>query len=406
MTEAEGDTATQKIAGLLNSTGLLDHLAGLTKPAAIVAERPLLDHIARRVRNGPALLDPDAAEDGIGSMPPGGPYIVISARDEIALKRRLRAALDRRGIRAEIYGALHDLWPMDFAPAPQLERRGMEAYWETLSRARGLTIVCTPRSGSQFLARELTSRGIGAPQEHIRPELIRLLDASGGARPGRLDFVSWFAATAHHATVNDVFGTKIISHFIQSLEKTLSASEWGVLMDYLSKSNIIYLLRTSKIMQALSRDRAKFTNHYHVFDDKNKSLYADKSQGWGYDYSRISEEIRRLDREERHLMKLIVSIRPDRDFTVVRYETMNSENVIADAATALGLANAPASRDLPTRILRDDLTLSYAERFAADYRRSFDKNVRPTHLVHSTDYDEASGKLVRRVDPEYLTIAT
>ena len=105
-------------------------------------------------------------------------------------------------------------------------------------------------------------------------------------------------------------------------------------------------------------------------------------------------------------MKLIVSIRPDRDFTVVRYETMNSENVIADAATALGLANAPASRDLPTRILRDDLTLSYAERFAADYRRSFDKNVRPTHLVHSTDYDEASGKLVRRVDPEYLTIAT
>ena len=353
----------------LETFGLWSRLLQLQKPAAIVADETLLTAMSGNgIVQGARRISVRDVENGRLPTPLTGPYFIVTEEDEFVVKQRLRTLLTSRGIRAEIYGAMHDLVPMVLADDNTLERAGLEAKWESYATARSLIIACTPRSGSQFLARKLHENGIGAPREHIRPAMIALFNAADGPRSGATRFEPFMAGLVHHARRNGVFATKLISHFIRDLEECLSDAEWASFNDFTRRARILYLLRSNKLLQGLSRDRAKSTQHYHVFADDKRAAYRDLSEGWTYDFARIFREVRMINKEEAYLMDWLRRLVDPSKRVPVIYETMDVEAVVEITRAALCAPKNTSSVSLPTILLRDELTETFVARFREDYR--------------------------------------
>lgn len=69
-------------------------------------------------------------------------------------------------------------------------------------------ILCVPRCGSRYLAAVLSTHGVGAPKEHIREPLARIMaDGANG-------FARGIEALERFGQRNGIFGTKLISTFL------------------------------------------------------------------------------------------------------------------------------------------------------------------------------------------------
>ncbi|MBJ3774890.1 Stf0 family sulfotransferase [Acuticoccus mangrovi] len=389
---------------LLAPFKVLDRLAALRKPCAIVADDAVLDAVRRlQTREGARLISSRLLTNSGFPTPLAGPYFVATIGDEIAMKRQLRQILKIKGIFPEIYGVVNDICPMMVSEQDVIGRGSLDEGVEDLSKGKNFVILCTPRSGSQFLARELETRGIGAPREHIRPAVIDLLRVRGDARVGGMDFTYFLPTLARVARKNDVFGTKIISHFLRDLKRLLTPAEWALLEQFAGGAFKIYLLRRNKLMQALSRDRAKSTQHYHLFSEGRREEYADKSQAWTYDFARISEEIVRLGNEEQQLFDIMSAWPKGAGYLVVDYEQMDADAIASTVAQGLQVTLAADIERKDTHILRDDKTREFAERFVADYRAAYRADDSSTHLPHSFFLD-ADGTLSFVTAPDALSV--
>jgi LPS sulfotransferase NodH len=403
----EASEAERRLDRALERFGLYGVLAQLKKPAAIVADDPVIERLrASFVGEGARLIRVADVTHARFPTPLNGPYFVLTKEDEIAVKKRLRDLLRSRGIHAEIYGALHDLTPMSLTDGWAVESAGMEAKLESLYCSKSVVIACTPRSGSQFLARTLEENGVGAPREHVRPGVIELLQPLGATRVGAFRFLPWFASLSHHASRNGVFATKLISHFLNDLETSLQPAEWRLLQEFIARSSLIYLLRSDKLMQALSRDRAKSTKHYHLFDAVKRDEYRRVSERWIYDFQRIFGEVQKLAKEEAYLFSLISQIRPKMDFIFAQYETMDCHKLAQDLRHSLGVKEGAESIELPTNILRDEQTEDFRQRFLQDYNASYSQKSEATHAPLLVVYDPENKKLRQMVEPDRIGVTS
>jgi len=150
--------------------------------------------------------------------------------------------------------------------------RKFHQYLECLDQAKealdssnflNYAILTTPRSGSTMLSSMLANGGLGKPREHFRQASATLLNNYElfGADPDEvLDFLRYFGAVEHDNGY--IFGTKLISHFVQDLE-----------YDLLAKMNscdfkFIYLKREDEAAQVTSILRARKSNFWHAHSNE------------------------------------------------------------------------------------------------------------------------------------------
>lgn len=394
------------LESLLAPYAVIDHLVVTRKPATIVTDPEIKAVLLKRQKGeGARILMASDILAGKRFTPQPGPYFVVTQRDEQLVKLRLRRLLERWGAPAEIYGALHDLLPMLAAESHSLNKSGMERSYETLRFCKAYAVTCTPRSGSQFLIRELQRHSLGHPLEHIRPPVLNMMRAKGGAkRLGGFDFTHWFASLMQHGARSSVFGTKLISHFIKNFDALASPVERSVFDAFLARIPLIYLLRTNKLLQALSRDREKATTHDQFFDETKRPIYEEQNQNWQYDFDRICREIQALVKEEQYLLQRMSQSVPAHQRMLVEYETMQIPGILTFLETQIKTQVRETAQDLATNVLWDSRTRTFAERFQADYAKLYREEDPLTHVPHQVHVDDTTFEMFQRVHPDAIVL--
>lgn len=392
------------LTNLLKPWSIAERLAATTKPAVIVADADILQSIRElSSAEGALLLPVDRVVQGPSFTPLPGPYFVVTRHDEMDVKRRLRQQLAAQGIFPDIFGMLHDLIPALVAEKDRPVPGGGSAALEAFMHQPAFAIICTPRCGSQYLSRELYNYGLGQSLEHIRPPVIDLLKARSEGQISGFDFTQWFAGLVRDGTVNGVFGTKLISHFLRDLRRYCTSEEWEMFQRFLKRVPLVYLIRSNKLMQALSRDRAKATRNYHLFDESKRALYQDNSQAWSYDFNRIASEIRSLNNEEIFLNELVREFAKPKGVIIAHYENFSVESVASKLGERLKIDLKKAAKKLDTNILRDDLTFEYANRFIEEYKNNYRKDDNKTHLPVFSKVDSRNLKISAHTEPKFIT---
>ncbi|MDJ0531195.1 MAG: Stf0 family sulfotransferase [Xenococcaceae cyanobacterium MO_207.B15] len=124
-------------------------------------------------------------------------------------------------------------------------------------------ILTLPRSGSTFLCHLLTAtESAGYPTEHLRKPTFTL------AKYCDFDYIRLFHhLMTYRVSLNGVFGTKIISHFLQDFE----ILESGLTNIFTAIDKYIYLVRKDEVAQGVSILLAEKTEIWHI-DNDNKLL--------------------------------------------------------------------------------------------------------------------------------------
>ncbi|MDY7006345.1 MAG: Stf0 family sulfotransferase [Cyanobacteriota bacterium] len=128
-------------------------------------------------------------------------------------------------------------------------------------------VVSTPRSGSTALCETLTATKIaGFPQEDLRHPSQILTQYC------KFDPVRYLHILMMNQTTNNgVFGTKLISHFLQ--DHFQSSSNFHQIID---EFKFIYLIRRDKIAQAVSSFLGEKTNMWHIYSGEQSKNYQSK----------------------------------------------------------------------------------------------------------------------------------
>ena len=190
-------------------------------------------------------------------------------------------------------------WPHEIFPALV----GYNQSWrltdaQIAAPRRRYGVISTARSGSTYLAELLYANGLGQPKEHIRKpfaELVRRradfgLDLARLAR--RLE-----GACAH----NGVFGSKIISGFLWPILDLLSAPEQAALFGAWWENPLVYLVRESKVDQAVSDFVANATKTWHVRKPGDLAAYREALKSVKFDFDVINNRFLAYVRDERKL---------------------------------------------------------------------------------------------------------
>jgi LPS sulfotransferase NodH len=130
-------------------------------------------------------------------------YIVVAedAEQEFAILQSLGQGAGRG------YGLFSHI-----VPALLCSANGM-APGRDVDNLKRYAILCVPRSGSRFLSASLSNCGVGAPREHIREPLAKIIAA------GKLGFPRAIEALEKFGQRNGIFGTKLISTFMVHASK-------------------------------------------------------------------------------------------------------------------------------------------------------------------------------------------
>jgi LPS sulfotransferase NodH len=242
-------------------------------------------------------------------------------------------------------------------------------------------IVCTPRSGSTYLAELLASAGLGQPREHLRGGQIKDLSelvASVGDAAGLL--AGFMRANEH----NGVFGTKVISHCLLSL---LSRMELSNDLVRLVRSNfrIIYLVRRDKTGQALSDFLAHRSNVWHSRTAQGRKMLEEAHASVEYSFNDVLDRRQRLVRDE---LMLADQVR------LTSHRVVFYEDLLLDAGAVVGPVIRFLGGDgsaVPTAtVQRNDPGIAepFRRRFLADYRGRYHvepTNFAPAGLIASPD---------------------
>ncbi len=124
-------------------------------------------------------------------------------------------------------------------------------------------ILTTPRSGSTYLCDLLESTKIaGHPTEHLRLATQEL------ARYCNFDYIRLLHnLMQYRITGNQVFGTKIISHFLFELRQT--QPDFQQIFNSIDK--YIFLVRKDRVAQAVSLVLAQKTEIWHIHSNRSQN---------------------------------------------------------------------------------------------------------------------------------------
>jgi LPS sulfotransferase NodH len=185
----------------------------------------------------------------------GNVYVICTNADEAPhtslIKGRGGQAI---GLFTNVIPRLIALAPPRFNPPPAAQS------------TKNYALISLPRSGSTVLGRELRVLGIGLPTEHIRDPVIEFARHRAVTN---FDMFNWWKFLTQSQTKNNVFGTKIIWHFLQMFQERLATAEYDWLIEQLSTFSFFHLLRSDKVAQAVSDYVAHATGVWHKWRDKS-----------------------------------------------------------------------------------------------------------------------------------------
>lgn len=306
---------------LRDCPGLVQFLAAFSRRSLIAADQRCYPVVAAALRQSGApehVVPYHSLPLALAGEPAIGQVAVLSTENGRAarqqLRRELRARLrPERAENIELVGFFADLLPamMTAKPAENLAFLPEAASAEP----RLYAIVSTPRAGSTFLADLLRSAGLGNPIEHLRPWLIDLLVD----RPaGLFDSIRFARRLIEFGRVGPVFGTKLISHFIDDVGSALTARETTYLRELVPRATIVYVHRRNKLDQAISQLRAVKTGIWQSTDPAyRKSRY----NSFEYDFDEIASTLKACFEEERDLARALAGLS---DVMVVDYDALQS----------------------------------------------------------------------------------
>lgn len=305
-----------------------------------------------RQRGGPAGWTGSATLDDIPAS--AKRMFVYDPQDEAGLIAAARKAKPNMGV----FGVLQHVIP---SLATDKTRPLWKAGSAELPQHR-FAVVCTPRTGSTFLCELLQAGGLGAPKEHLRAPLVHVLHAD------HVNHEQIYELVMQQGTVDGVFGTKIISHFLfDAFGEENAADRLQCLADRGFK---FVRLRRDEVEQALSKYVSKHSGVWHERGEVSAKAQ-ERMAKVGYDFDELCETYDKARREDRALDAAMAQLAPELVLEQ-RYDSVVAEPLKALSACAqfLGL---PAKLDavnfdeLPTKLSAGvDQTQLLRQRFEAD----------------------------------------
>ncbi|MBR8828226.1 MAG: hypothetical protein DSM107014_10070 [Gomphosphaeria aponina SAG 52.96 = DSM 107014] len=288
--------------------------------------------------------------------------IVASIQDEEAIYAEVNKYVAEQKLDLRVIRLFTDIFVNLIADRDLLQTSDCELKQPRLAYA----VMSTPRSGSTFLCNTLKSTGIaGFPDEHLRePSLIL-------AQNCHFDYVRYLKILMQHkVTANGVFGTKIISHFLQDHKQTeLDFNP----IDYISK--FVYLIRKDKVAQAVSIFVAEKTNIWDVkkFDTARQDKYKEKikelekRQIGEQDLARVHHLYQDLLNQEKYLENFLAENKMSP--MVIEYEAVEQdiEGYVKQILEYLGISYGDLKIKMPDVKLRSELS----ENLISQYRKKY-----------------------------------
>ena len=256
----------------LSETKLLQVLAKAKRPLTFVGDTVTLLRIkatSPRDEYKNSYIDWDVESGQLkcdtGTITIHSIIIISSIYDEGKVRNQFTAYLASQSLkpkRPKILNLFSDVLVNLLSRQSPLQLSEVEFKTPQLSYA----IVTTPRSGSTFLCDLLQKSNLaGYPAEHLRRPAEIL------ARHCQFDYIRYMKILmTRRATSNQVFGTKLISHFLMDYRKEGLEFD-SFFQTYFKK--IIYLQRRDKVAQAISLYLAKATGIWHIFNDETREQY-------------------------------------------------------------------------------------------------------------------------------------
>jgi LPS sulfotransferase NodH len=287
--------------------------------------------------------------------------IVASVENESKLFEQVKLYTEKKAIQLPILQLFSDVFVnlmsgRDLLTTPTLETQPPKIAY---------TIVSTPRSGSTFLCNALQSTQLaGFPDEHLREPSLML------AKDCHFDYVKYLQVLmSYRVTENGVFGTKLISHFLQEHQEINPNFNPATIFD-----KFIYLIRRDKIAQAVSRFVAEQTNIWDIKknDKDRQEQYQKKLQQIKIEepqLGRVHQFFLSLIEEERYLEKMFKQnqISP----LVIEYEDVEKdiEGYINKILNYLGITQEGQNIEinLPDRKLRSGLSEEIIQKYKEKY---------------------------------------
>ncbi|MFZ2990814.1 Stf0 family sulfotransferase [Ideonella sp.] len=288
---------------------------------------------------------------------------VYDPEDETGVMRAVQEAKQTEAV----YGVLHHIVPMlavnklqpDIPKRPKHDPLDISA-----PPATCFAVVCTPRTGSTFFCELLEAGGLGMPKEHLRPALVHVL------RAPRVEHEIVYDQIMRAATVNGIFGTKIISHFLFDVAGQDRAAER---LECLSGRGFKFIrLRRDEVEQAISKYSSKHSGIWH----ERGEVSSKAQQRIGtvpYVFDEIHETYRKAIREGEALDVAMKSL-PAQDVLELDYADFTHEplNALQEAANFLGVqANLAAVKfeELPAKLSSGvDHIQELRERFVSELK--------------------------------------
>lgn len=294
----------------------------------------------------------------------GASRVLVAARaDELEATWQVEVALAGTGV--AVMSLKNDVHPALVSGGP-LEA-GLDAAHGPLPPppVRSLVIVGVMRSGTYLLADLMRLHGVGRPEEHIRGDIASGLAARSG--PADLAFPHWLGRLRHAITAGGWSSTKVVSHFLERVWRRLGSEERECVEAWLADSVVVRLVRSDKVLQAVSAHRALTTRMYRIITDAQAKRYDEVA--YEYSFAGIAERLAFVEAQEAFLDEILSSV-PAAPVEVV-YEDLaaDPEGVARAVVTAAGVVPR-ADIDRPAdRRMRDDLSEEFAARFRAESGR-------------------------------------
>lgn len=260
--------------------------------------------------------------------------VLVSLEDEATLLSQVNRQLDPSSqplvlrLFADIFINLLCERPL-LQPSPKQNRKPSLSY----------AIVTTPRSGSTYLCDLLDSTAIaGHPAEHLRLATQEL------ARRCNFDYLPLLDNLMEYRTTgNDVFGTKLISHFLFELRQ--SKSDFKYIFQAINK--FILLIRQDKVAQAVSLVLAQKTEVWHLHhnpqQDAKQSNYQSKLARIEIDealLNDVEQKVIFIEKQEQRLKKILTHNKIDP--LIVVYEDI-LDNAPGQISRILDFLQLPSS---------------------------------------------------------------
>ena len=184
--------------------------------------------------------------------------IVASVKDEHIIFNKIQKYLFDLSIKIPVLRLFSDIFINLQLKQKLLQSSDFPVKYPQIAYA----IVSTPRSGSTALCEALAATQIaGFPTEHLRTPALFL------TKYCKFDPLRYLQLLmTYQTTKNGVFGTKLISHFLEGYQASLSFDNF----------KFIYLIRRDKIAQAVSAFIATKTNMWHIYSEEQSKKYQSK----------------------------------------------------------------------------------------------------------------------------------